>query len=76
MIIYSINKISCKFMRNLYTNSEDIYKKLDNLTKKCPSILTKNYYTEKETNKTMKYYTINYKKNQKKKTNKYNNVIW
>ena len=66
MTLYSINIISCKFMRNLYTNSEDIYKKLDNLTKKCPSILNKNFYREKETNKTMKYYTIDYKKNQKK----------
>ena len=66
MTLYSINIISCKFMRNLYTNSEDIYKKLDNLTKKCPSILNKNSYTEKEANKTMNYYTINYKKNQKK----------
>ena len=70
MTLYSINIISCKFMRNLYTNSEDIYKKLDNLTKKCPSILNKNSYTEKEANKTMNYYTINYKKNQKKNPTK------
>ena len=58
--------IKCKFLKDLYTNTEDIYKKLDKLTEKCPSILYKKTYIEEKTNNTMKYYIINYKKNQKK----------
>ena len=58
--------IKCKFLKDLYTNTEDIYKKLDKLTEKCPSILSKKTYIEEKTNNTMKYYIINYKKNQKK----------
>ncbi len=33
--------IKCKFLKDLYTNIEDIYKKLDKSTEKCPSILSK-----------------------------------